>query len=577
MRPARRAPSQARARRQAILFLSLSAWLPLVHAFVPIRQFIHRSDDAYYYFKVAVNYPALGFWSFDRIHSTNGVQPLWAFILTVIAQLLSSLGITDPDATARVFVGCTALVHVVCALMLFHLLSRAVSTLAGVVAAGAFLFPLGIVWRHVAGLENSLYALLIVSTVGYVELTFVPRPTLLRAAVVGILLGLTTLARLNAGIFIPLVLLRLLFAPSGYPVRWRVHRAALAGVVASIVVIPYFLANYATTGHLLPISGAVKRVLAAQFLEVKPVREMIYGIYHAVGAFVRARAGDGLWLVGSKVIVAEDRSLTLLYLALLGVVVIGLPLLAGPPRRWIAYLRGTLGRLRPFWYVLAFGLLDAVVCVLWYPNQVRNAMTSWWWANDEIIIIVVVAATVAASVTYLARAWVPAHLRVPLLGAVLLGHLVFHAQQTVRFFWSPMIVHTDWKTSWNDELYDASRWLSDNLPADTIVGAWNAGILGFYARQRVVNLDGLINNFELLPYLRDRRMGEYVRREHIAYLSDIDWEFPRYGVDRQMRLTQVYSRYSKLMNRSYVIYRVDSDLLRLRDDRAPTAGALPGG
>ena len=75
-----------------------------------------------------------------------------------------------------------------------------------------------------------------------------------------------------------------------------------------------------------------------------------------------------------------------------------------------------------------------------------------------------------------------------------------------------------------------------------------------------MNLDGLINNFELVPYLRDRRMSEYIRREHIAYLSDIDWEVPRYGVDRQVRLTEVYRRYSKLMKRSYVIYRVESDL-----------------
>jgi hypothetical protein len=35
------------------------------HAFLPVEQFIHRADDAYYYFEVAHNFPELGFWSFD--------------------------------------------------------------------------------------------------------------------------------------------------------------------------------------------------------------------------------------------------------------------------------------------------------------------------------------------------------------------------------------------------------------------------------------------------------------------------------------------------------------------------------
>src|SRR5215218_5629715 len=68
----------------------LAAFLVVMsHAFVPAEEFIHRGDDAYYYFKVAANFPDAGRWTFDTIHSTNGVQPLWAIILTSLAQLLS--------------------------------------------------------------------------------------------------------------------------------------------------------------------------------------------------------------------------------------------------------------------------------------------------------------------------------------------------------------------------------------------------------------------------------------------------------------------------------------------------------
>ncbi len=39
----------------------------LLHAFVPTAQFIHRGDDAFYYFKLATNFTRYGFWTFDGL------------------------------------------------------------------------------------------------------------------------------------------------------------------------------------------------------------------------------------------------------------------------------------------------------------------------------------------------------------------------------------------------------------------------------------------------------------------------------------------------------------------------------
>jgi len=61
----------------------------------PLDEFIHRTDDAFYYFKTAFNYPVTGFWSFDTIHSTNGVQPLWAWMMTALAQVMAWLGVLE--------------------------------------------------------------------------------------------------------------------------------------------------------------------------------------------------------------------------------------------------------------------------------------------------------------------------------------------------------------------------------------------------------------------------------------------------------------------------------------------------
>jgi len=81
--------------------------------------------------------------------------------------------------------------------------------------------------------------------------------------------------------------------------------------------------------------------------------------------------------------------------------------------------------------------------------------------------------------------------------------------------------------------------------------------LGYYSKQPVVNLDGLINNFDLLPYLREKRVSEYVKKEGISYLSDMESIFTSYRIIGNLKLTEVYSSYSTLMRQHYRIYRVD--------------------
>ena len=161
---------------RSLLILSGSIVLLLAQAFIPAEHFLHRADDAYYYFQVALNYPRLGFWSFDGIHPTNGVQPLWAILLTSIAQTLAWVDINGPEVVTRIFVAVASLLNFASAMVLFQLVSKTISTGTAIAAAGAFLFPLGIVWARVWGMENSLYAFLLVSTLGYFHLVHMRRP-----------------------------------------------------------------------------------------------------------------------------------------------------------------------------------------------------------------------------------------------------------------------------------------------------------------------------------------------------------------------------------------------------------------
>jgi hypothetical protein len=147
----------------------------------------------------------------------------------------------------------------------------------------------------------------------------------------------------------------------------------------------------------------------------------------------------------------------------------------------------------------------------------------------------------------------------------------------VRHYWRGEVEFHDWNLSWNDESYKAAQWLAKHVPADALVGSWNAGVLGFYATQRVVNLDGLINNHDLLPYLRQEAVSRYIAEKEIAYLSDMESMFSVAKIEGNLKLQEVYSSFSPLMKRHYRIYRVEHQGQGARSyTRASTRDALVG-
>jgi hypothetical protein len=53
------------------------------------------------------------------------------------------------------------------------------------------------------------------------------------------------------------------------------------------------------------------------------------------------------------------------------------------------------------------------------------------------------------------------------------------------------------------------------------VGAWNAGIVSYFSKSNVINLDGLTND-EVLPYIKENRLFDYLQQRGINYLVDSD-------------------------------------------------------
>lgn len=73
-------------------------------------------------------------------------------------------------------------------------------------------------------------------------------------------------------------------------------------------------------------------------------------------------------------------------------------------------------------------------------------------------------------------------------------------------------------------MYEASLWINKNLPENSVIGAFNAGVTGYFVDYPVVNLDGLVNN-SALDSMKNRDLWNYMHTEGITHISDGKYYF----------------------------------------------------
>ncbi|MEN8208831.1 MAG: hypothetical protein ABFR50_06235, partial [Candidatus Fermentibacteria bacterium] len=62
----------------------------------------------------------------------------------------------------------------------------------------------------------------------------------------------------------------------------------------------------------------------------------------------------------------------------------------------------------------------------------------------------------------------------------------------------------------------------NSLDDGTVIGSWDAGYIGYYCRHRVVNLDGLVNNYAYQTILHEQGLERYLDMQNITYIANID-------------------------------------------------------
>ena len=454
------------------------------------------TDDAFYYFQIARNLAEGKFSTFDGgITRTNGYHPIWLFLITpfywafdperalfaikAFEIMLVAGGVALVTAAARV------------ARMPWYLMFAALPMLYSLRAlyvgleAAAALFLLGLLIltaclfaRNPTRWKWPLAAVAFV--LPWVRLEYVAISLAVTAA-----LCLIEWSRRDS--------------PSPHPVegeegpgapeKGSAHSvpvmntvAPLLGAVAGILV--YFAYNGIVFGAVAPVSGATKQMLSQRLWE----QEGGYSLIQNFRDILQIPAFDYELLVALEVCAyfilvwwfsRRSRSRT--------------------DRLLLAFLACVFG--------LAVGHLAkfAQTVLTMHPHWGSYA---WYFVSAYLLMTLIIPVRCHVAIHFIRRCIGPGSPRaanILSVGIVVVGaaFLFAKADFTGPFRYVDREIEST-RQEWMDTSYMGVQVMNRVLPEDSVIGSWDAGVIGYFSRFPVVNLDGLVNSYD---YMRARKEG----------------------------------------------------------------------
>ena len=461
-------------KRSWLLWITLAGFVARLGAWiyyaVNIRALVTQRlpDDALYYFTIARNLAQGHGLSFDGIHPTNGMHPLWLFATLPVFLL----GLTNWAAIHAVLLFQSVLDTIVVWFIgstIYDCLEGAQAsnrrTAAGSAALLYALSPIAIV-RGINGLETTITALLLVL---WLRAFLRWRSKTLSGVWLGLVTGLLLLARTDSFIILlPLCIYALW--------TWRSLPAVL---IALAIVAPWLIWNTLTFGSPLQSSAE-----AVPFFAMKKY-DVLYGV-----------AGKFLPLTLDAV---KNMLKPFLYSTLC------ISLLT------IVYSIGTLRSNMKETHRSVYFLLAGCLLLLVIHTIFRGFIREWYVQQMVPLFLIGYGISIAVNISERAhsgggRWWLMAILLV--LQGLFFMSTHYASQEAVVDRGVPVV---------------------EKLTPKNRIASFNSGYYGYFANRAgsVVDLDGVVNS-DVLRAVKQGALYEYLNRDSVDYLLDFQGDFGGY-------------------------------------------------
>lgn len=431
-------------------------------------------DDAFYYIVLARNFTTYHAWTFDGgISQTSGFHPLWAYLLAAVLRLCE--GVSE-ITTIKILMTLSVFLYTISGLIVIELLWKRVSILSSI-AAIVPLVSLGNLRTSTMVMEWSILVLIYTLTVKFL----IKNKYSINICIVLFFLGfLGSAARLDFGGSALIFFLSslIIWRVTGNGIYRLPSFCLFAGALLGLISV--LLHHYLFTGSLGSGSMVTKLFWSVQ-AGYRPERMLRY-VAESAGFFSYEE-----W-IGWR----DSRTkgwlcicLMLATLAICGYFVLRAALRFEQPET--------------AWHVLANGSIIVFYVIVYGINSA--ALQPWYNAN------IVIPSTIFLSIVFWSSIrWMP------------------HFFQAIAVMALTPIIAANFGASlapvWPHQRYmmRAGIEISRHLP-DGNVGAWNAGILSFFGRRPIINLDGLVND-NAIRFIMSNRLNNYITNEMVVFIVD---------------------------------------------------------
>lgn len=424
-------------------------------------------DDASYYLKIAQNFSEGKGFSFDGINATNGFQPLWQY--TLIPLIYLNL---KPELTLRIVFILQLILLSVSSIIFYHTQFKFFK--AEAILPGGIIFLTFVFFNAVNGMETALMIFFISMLYFYVIKKNIPAVyNFKNEFVTGIILGFVILSRLDmiflavaAGMFI---LAGILFNKELREKKLIRLSAIISGTI--IIVCPYLVYNYFSFGNIIPISGYLKTTFPLydgkeKLKYILAYRECIF----VVLSFIYL-----VWFLFNLQKINQKTSDKKLYkfcMAIFALFVMMYFLYTVLFLNWVIFS----------WYFISYSIFASLVVSL--PVNYLLNLQNQTLKNLSIFFISLVLT-------------------------------IYGVYKIYNLYENRFLQAGD---NWNIESYKAAQWTKDNTNESDIFAMKDAGHFSFFSGRSVINLDGLVNNFEYQEVLKSKNLNEYLKSNNVRYL-----------------------------------------------------------
>ena len=439
------------------------------------------TDDSFYYFQIARNLAEGKFSTFDGgITRTNGYHPLWLFLITpfywvfdperalfaikAFEIMLVAGGVALVTAAARLARLPWVLMFAALPMLYqHHVLFKGMEAAAALFMLGLFILTVCLFARSPARWKWPLVA--VAFALPWVRLEYIAISLAATGALC--LVERSWQGRPSGASFGAWV--RSISALNALP--------PLFGSGAGLLV--YFAYNKLVFGGIVPVSGASKQAWSqaewqhgGEYSLVRNFQDVLQMDVFGFGLPVALEACALFLLVWW--FARRSRS----------------------PKDWLllAFLAGVSG--------LAVGHLAKLGQTVLTVHPVLQGQFAWYFVPAYLMMALIVPVNCCAAVHFIRRFIGPKSQRatnILSLGIVVAGaaFLLAKADFTVPFRWAEASSHsTRAADEWAEAVYGGTQLMNRVLPEDSVVGSWDAGVIGYFSRFPVVNLDGLVSSYD---------------------------------------------------------------------------------